>query len=243
MQQPLTLPGDPSTANQAANKGYVDGRSALSLPLTGGTVTGHVSGITPTDAPHLTRKDYVDGQDALYLPLAGGTVTSHVLGIAPTAAAHLTRKDYVDGQINNTEALFYGGHSAYLRFNPDAVDTAPGSAASGAWLTLGSVDVPDWANTALVQLNICGVYPTTAAACVHLLSVSIGGQGSTDDGRLDFPAATTPRLSTSFASTIDLGGSGAQSVILSELKPGGQPAGLARADTGTIVTCIIEFTS
>lgn len=33
------------------------------LPLTGGTLTGAVSGITPTNAAHLTRKDYVDGQD------------------------------------------------------------------------------------------------------------------------------------------------------------------------------------
>lgn len=33
------------------------------LPLAGGTLTGAVSGITPTNAAHLTRKDYVDGQD------------------------------------------------------------------------------------------------------------------------------------------------------------------------------------
>lgn len=33
------------------------------LPLTGGALTGAVSGITPTNAAHLTRKDYVDGQD------------------------------------------------------------------------------------------------------------------------------------------------------------------------------------
>lgn len=33
------------------------------LPLTGGTLSGAVSGITPTNAAHLTRKDYVDGQD------------------------------------------------------------------------------------------------------------------------------------------------------------------------------------
>lgn len=31
------------------------------LLLTGGTLTGAVSGVTPTNAAHLTRKDYVDG--------------------------------------------------------------------------------------------------------------------------------------------------------------------------------------
>ena len=68
------------------------------LPLTGGTVTGQINGITPVAAANLTRKDYVDTAvaNAAFLPLAGGTVTGQVNGITPTAAANLTRKDYVD---------------------------------------------------------------------------------------------------------------------------------------------------
>jgi len=51
------------------------------LPLTGGTVTGQINGITPTAAANLTRKDYVDTAVAgagsgTFLPLAGGTMTT-----------------------------------------------------------------------------------------------------------------------------------------------------------------------
>lgn len=95
------------------------------LQLTGGTLTGAVSGVTPTAVAHLTRKDYVDtgvnnaiGQaqaaqvdaDQALLDAAaannnantrvlkaGDTLTGNLNGITPTAATHLTRKDYVDG--------------------------------------------------------------------------------------------------------------------------------------------------
>lgn len=97
------------------------------LSLTGGTMSGHINGITPTSGAHLTRKDYVDGLigggsaekvsfspsggvtatnvqaaiqelDSEKLALIGGTMTGAINGITPTLAAHLTRKDYVDGK-------------------------------------------------------------------------------------------------------------------------------------------------
>jgi len=40
--------------------------NALYLSLAGGTVTGPISGVAPTQPTHLSRKDYVDGRvDAL----------------------------------------------------------------------------------------------------------------------------------------------------------------------------------
>ena len=94
MTNPLLLAGDPTQPNQAANKGYVDGRNALYLPLTGGTVTGQIKGVTPVADEDLTRKDYVD---TTTVSLTGDTVTGQIKGIAPVAAEDLTRKDYVDG--------------------------------------------------------------------------------------------------------------------------------------------------
>ena len=42
----------------------VDSHSHPYLSLAGGTLTGPVSGVTPTVASHLTRKDYVDSKVA-----------------------------------------------------------------------------------------------------------------------------------------------------------------------------------
>lgn len=85
--------------------------NADKLELAGGTLTGHVLGITPTAAAHLTRKDYVDGVVAGLLSASGGTVTGGSITIAtsgqgvnlpagePSSAARATRKDYVDNQV------------------------------------------------------------------------------------------------------------------------------------------------
>ncbi len=98
------------------------------LDLTGGTLTGYVSGVTPTLDAHLVTKQYADNlssgsiwgsitgtlsdQTDLNselvtlqnniddkLDLTGGILTGSVFGITPTAVGHLTRKDYVDSTL------------------------------------------------------------------------------------------------------------------------------------------------
>lgn len=85
--------------------------NADKVELAGGTLTGQLSGITPTAAANLTRKDYVDTVVAGLLSAAGGTVTGGSITIAtsgqgvnlpagePSAAARAARKDYVDTQV------------------------------------------------------------------------------------------------------------------------------------------------
>ena len=67
----LVLPSsDPTGANQASRKGYVDGRIATRLPLDGGGLTGNldmnnnlvISLGAPTADGHAARKSYVDTQ-------------------------------------------------------------------------------------------------------------------------------------------------------------------------------------
>ena len=69
----LTINGSDITATAGRSEGVDVVSVALTLPfllLAGGTLTGALSGITPTDDAHLTRKDYVDTEDALALKIA-----------------------------------------------------------------------------------------------------------------------------------------------------------------------------
>lgn len=88
MTAALTLVGAPTAGLHAATKQYVDAQDAVvdavadaaqaaadaaqaaadsKLPLTGGTVTGHITrAADPTSASHLARKSYVDSKAASY---------------------------------------------------------------------------------------------------------------------------------------------------------------------------------
>ena len=70
----LTLSGDPTATNHAANKNYTDTQDALKLSLAGGTMTGAIilAG-NPTASTHAANKSYVDTQ-----ALAGGVFTGDV---------------------------------------------------------------------------------------------------------------------------------------------------------------------
>jgi hypothetical protein len=81
------------------------------LPLSGGTMSGHINVITtPTANAHAASKQYVDskfvplsaGTPTGFLPLSGGTMTGHINVIeTPTVNAHAASKIYVDNQDND----------------------------------------------------------------------------------------------------------------------------------------------
>ena len=116
----VTGVGDPTSAQDAATKTYVDTADALKLNLAGGTMSGAIAMGTnkitglgdPTSTQDAATKTYVDTADALKLNLAGGTMTGNiVLGAnkatstaTPTADDDLTRKAYVDGILGSATA-------------------------------------------------------------------------------------------------------------------------------------------
>ena len=120
----ITGMADPTLAQDAATKSYVDTVDATKLNLSGGTMTGDItlgansatSTATPTTDDTLTRKGYVDTQDALKLDLAGGTMsgaiamgTSKITGMGdPTANQDAATKAYVDTQ-DATKLSLSGG--------------------------------------------------------------------------------------------------------------------------------------
>ena len=119
---------DPSNAQDAATKNYVDTADALKLNLSGGTMSGNVAmggntvtGLAaPSATTDATTKTYVDTADALKLNLAGGTMSgpiamgsNKVTGVGtPTAATDAANKAYVDAEV-----------SAVIDAAPGALDT------------------------------------------------------------------------------------------------------------------------
>ncbi len=110
---------DAAAAQGDATQALADAATAASdsLPLAGGTLTGHVLGITPTIAAHLGRKDYIDA-----VGTAAAIATNLTSGNIP-AARLSTNTDYVirfaDGsksvpsiKIGAIDTGFYGTASA-----------------------------------------------------------------------------------------------------------------------------------
>lgn len=63
---------------------------AARLPLAGGTLTGSVSGVTPTSAAHLTRKDYVDAAGRCEGGYVAGGYQSFAAGDSRTVTVAMT---------------------------------------------------------------------------------------------------------------------------------------------------------
>ena len=98
MAAPLTLVGaDPTTANHATRKQYVDDQIASRVAITGSTMTGalfapHIFMTLPqqTAGTALTRKDYVDGQISTYAARqtsaspTGGNCPAGITGLSGT---------------------------------------------------------------------------------------------------------------------------------------------------------------
>lgn len=100
---------DPTSAQHAATKNYVD---TTSLLLAGGTMTGAIamgtSKITgmgdPTSAQDAATKNYVDTTSLL---LAGGTMTGKItLDGSPTNTLHAATKGYVDSALSSGTNIF-----------------------------------------------------------------------------------------------------------------------------------------
>jgi hypothetical protein len=86
----------PTQAAQASTKSYVDAQHALSVPVSGGAMTGPlILNADPTAVLGAVTKQYADTK----LSLAGGSLTGTLLlDRAPTAAYQAATKAYVDGK-------------------------------------------------------------------------------------------------------------------------------------------------
>lgn len=153
--------------------------NADKLELAGGTLTGQVTGITPTAAGHLTRKDYVDTVVAGLLSSSGGTVTGGSITIAtsgqgiilpagePSAANRAARKDYVDTQVATKLALSGGtitGGSITIATSGQGINLPTGEPTAAARAARKDY-VDAQVNTAVAK---------TGDAMTGLLSASLG---------------------------------------------------------------------
>jgi hypothetical protein len=146
---PLILPADPTLAQQAATKHYVDSVQGAGLPITGGTMQGpiNMSGAkilnladpgSPQDA---ATKNYVDTVDALLAPKASPTFTG--TPAAPTATSgnnstQLATTAYVDGAVGGIGGA-WGAGDVKLTFK---------NVADPGWLMMDDLLIGKTASTA-----------------------------------------------------------------------------------------------
>jgi hypothetical protein len=150
----ITGMGDPTSAQDAATKTYVDTADALKLNLTGGTLSGALamgtSKITgmgdPTNAQDAATKTYVDTADALKLNLTGGTMsgaiamgTNKITGLGtPTADTDASTKVYVDGILGSATSAATSAAAAAVSASNAA--TSEGNASTSASNALSSAN-------------------------------------------------------------------------------------------------------
>lgn len=122
---------DPTLAQDAATKNYVDTQDALQVTKAGDSMSGNlamggndITGvnsvsdlIAPAAGSHATNKTYVDAGDADQVNKTGDSMTgalamgdNKITGLAtPTATADATNKSYVDAEIATTLATGVAG--------------------------------------------------------------------------------------------------------------------------------------
>ena len=202
----ITGVGDPTLAQDAATKAYVD----LRLALAGGTMTGAIAMGTnkitgmgdPTLAQDAATKTYAD----LMLPKTGGTMsgaiamgTAKITGLGtPTAAADAATMAYAD-----TKLADHGAYTAVTYLNSwvdfsaavqgvsymkddDGLVTIRGSCKSGTSATAAIFTLPAGFRPALAQRFHVGA--DTAASIVDLVDVAADGTVAIVQ---DFGGATT----------------------------------------------------
>jgi hypothetical protein len=114
---PVLPASNPTTADQATRKAYVDGLDGANVKLTGAQSVGGVKTFTsipvlpasnPTTGNQATRKTYVDTLDGANVKLTGDqTVAGNktfsaavtLPAIDPTSPSHAARKAYIDGKV------------------------------------------------------------------------------------------------------------------------------------------------
>ena len=100
----LTLPGAPTGAAQAANKGYVDQQVSAALPLLGGSLSGvlTLSG-APQHSLDAATKGYADTIAASALSSSGGSLSGAlVLNADPSIPSQAATKHYADLKLART---------------------------------------------------------------------------------------------------------------------------------------------
>jgi hypothetical protein len=111
---PVVLPGNPTTALQAAPKQYVDASvvaPATVAPVMDGTAAVGVSAL-------YARQDHVHPSDTSRLPLAGGAMTGFLtLNADPTAPLGAATKQYVDNGDATRVPLAGGSMTGFLTLN------------------------------------------------------------------------------------------------------------------------------
>lgn len=107
----LSLSANPTSANHATTKSYVDVKSDLKYPVAGGSITGFMTlHSDPIQPLHASTKQYVDTKvsqvptsDPTKLPLAGGTMAGDI-NMGSYALTNINGFVYANGSYINNDS-------------------------------------------------------------------------------------------------------------------------------------------
>lgn len=126
--------------------------------------------------------------------------------------------------------------SVVVNFNPLA-NTDLTSSTLTTWLTLGTITVPSWATSALVDIDFVDIFGNSNTSTSHL-QVFIGTDGGALSINYDL-TLTTARYAFGWKDTVTLSSTGSQSLTVQGLRNSG--TGNLRAGTYSTVSTRIDF--
>ncbi len=188
----LTLPGsDPTTANQAARKAYVDAADAVNAASLANRIhkdgsvqmTGQLNlqaGTNPTNSDHAARKAYVDAQDTATLASATTLVNTEASTRATADQARMTAPAIATNpkMVGSSSVGVTNGSGKFsiatgLAVSLISATVSNGDSGAGAGLGTAILVEVDWAATTASSLGIQCIRNDNSAAVQAGISVRV----------------------------------------------------------------------
>jgi hypothetical protein len=172
MTGPLVLPGDPVSANQAADKNYVDENVAARSQVFGASGSAHAAGAVPDPGATAGATRYLREDGSWNVPSVGA---ASGWSVTPTAQASSAVCDTADGYVctSMSGVVLVATNASFPGYNPIFTMTLGQTKASGKWVCL---------YTAVAPANSSTYFPAGQAGGDSSSTVSVAQIASAQNG-------------------------------------------------------------
>lgn len=215
------------------DKHWIGGALAVPTQSEIAATVGNVA--SPGESPFVSRADHKHklGTDVV----TALEIAPNSIGASELANNAVDNAAIADDAVGGNE-LQHDTFPLALHYVPPATDDATTSGTFTTWISFPTVfTIPTWAVSAVVQVNITGLYTITAVA-TYALAVTASGGGYAFDAGIDSWPAINQRHSCSFSMSISgfTVGAGRQLHIGARR---GSGTGILRADTSVRFNAVI----